>query len=136
MPKETLLKEYANLLIQELKLNTAFISKWKKFRDLDGEAEGEKDKQSSRTSSKKSDRSDSKYSQKRERTPEDYVSRYAQAIKQMWLADMYDPSEITTRERDQATRYLTSKLKRYSREQIDANVQAELKKDLQQGEHK
>jgi hypothetical protein len=132
MPKETLLKEYANLLIQELKLNTDFISKWKKLKDLDGNDEGEKDKLSSRASSKKSDYS----SQKRERTPEDYVSRYAQAIKQMWLADMFDPTEITTRERDQATRYLTSMLKGYSREQIDANVQAKLKKDLQHGEHK
>jgi hypothetical protein len=136
MPKETLLKEYANLIIQELKLNTGFISKWKKLKDLVGADEDEKDKWSLHTSSKKSDYSDPKSSQKRERTSEDYVSRYAQAIKQMWLADMFDPTEITTRERDQATRYLTSMLKGYSREQIDANVQAKLKKDLQQGEHK
>ena len=129
MPKETLLKEYANLLIQELKLDTDFIAKWKKLSDRSYK---EDVRSFSRVSSEKSDYS----SQKRERTSEDYESRYAQAIKQMWLADMYDPTEITTRERDQATRYLTSMLKGYSREQIDANVQAELKKDLQQGEHK
>jgi hypothetical protein len=128
MPRETLLREYANLLIQELQLDRDVIRDLK----LVGLYDVRKSRGEEGGTSSGRNRSVDPLPEK-----DTILNRYVARVKQMWVRKIgrEEAWALTEDEKKKASDYLRNEL-RYSSDDISKSRLEELANDLKEGKHK